>query len=167
MTEEATELASAKDELYALSNKAQLGMQRAEHHDAEAVELTGGWRRAARRSTELRARAAVQAANIEEIENRLTEIDAAADTSERDDEDAGARSGRARAALAEARRELEAAQAELGGPGEHGAREAQRAGAVQRRDDLSARVEASPPRSAAGERLDVLIGEERELRDAI
>ena len=44
VTEEATELAAAKDELFALSNKAQLGMQRAEHHDAEAVGAGGAGR---------------------------------------------------------------------------------------------------------------------------
>ncbi len=42
VTEEVAELATAKDELYALSNKAQLGMQRADHHDAEAVECRTG-----------------------------------------------------------------------------------------------------------------------------
>ena len=169
VTEEATELASAKDELYALSNKAQLGMQRAEHHDAEAVELTGRVDAGRKEITELRARAAVQAANIEEIENRLTEIDAAADTSERDYEAQARAQEERRAALADARRELEAAQAEISAARASMARrEAERAGAVQRRDDLSARVEGvTTEEVSAGERLDVLIGEERELRDAI
>src|SRR4029077_1688808 len=82
VTEEATELAAAKDDLYALSNKAQLGMQRADHHDAEATDLAARVDAGRKEITELRARAAVHAANIEEIAARLTEIDAAADGSE-------------------------------------------------------------------------------------
>ena len=45
VSEETAELAVAKDDLYALSNKAQLGMQRASHHEAEATELAGAGRR--------------------------------------------------------------------------------------------------------------------------
>src|SRR5262249_4389307 len=67
VSEEAAELATAKDDLYALSNKAQLGMQRADHHDAEATELTNRVEAGRKEITELRAKAAVQAANIDEI----------------------------------------------------------------------------------------------------
>ncbi|HMF40084.1 MAG TPA: chromosome segregation protein SMC [Polyangia bacterium] len=167
--EEAAELATAKDEIYALSNKAQLGMQRADHHDAEATELAGRVEAGRQEITELRARAAVQAANIEEISNRLSEIDAAADASEREYEAQAQVQEARRATLAEARRELEAAQAEVAAARASIARrEAERAGALQRRDDLIARVaRVAADETAAGERLDVLIGEERRLRDAI
>jgi chromosome segregation protein len=108
VSEETTELAAAKDALYALSNKAQLGMQRADHHDAEATELAARVDAGRREIMELRARAAVQAGNIEEIACRLTEIDAAADASEREYEAQARVQEARRAALAAARQELEA-----------------------------------------------------------
>ena len=168
VSEETTELAAAKDELYALSNKAQLGMQRADHHEAEATELATRVEVGRKEITEPRARMPV--ANIEEIACRLTEIDAAADASERDYE-AQARLPQEmrRATLAAARQELEAALAEIAAARAGLARrEAERAGAVQRRDDLEGRVAGvAAEEAAAGERLDALIGEERRLRDAI
>jgi chromosome segregation protein len=169
VSEEAAELAVAKDDLYALSNKAQLGTQRADHHDAEAVELSNRVEAGRQEITELRARAAVQAANIDEIANRLAEIDAAADASEREYEAQALVQETRRATLAEARRELEAAQAEIAAARASLARrEAERAGAVQRRDDLAQRVaHVSADEAAAGERLDVLIADERRLRDEI
>jgi len=169
VTEEVTELATAKDELYALSNKAQLGMQRADHHDAEAVDLANRVDSGRKEIAELRARAAVQAANIEEIEARLAEIDAAADTSERDYEEQARLQDERRALLAEARRELEAAQSEIAAARASIARrEAERAGATQRRDDLAGRVgSVVAEETTAGERLEILVGEERRLRDEI
>ncbi|HXU06562.1 MAG TPA: hypothetical protein VN903_36655, partial [Polyangia bacterium] len=169
VTEEVTELAAAKDELYALSNKAQLGMQRADHHDAEAIDLTNRVEAGRKEITALRARAAVQAANIEEIEARLAEIDAAADTSERDYEAQARVQDERRATLATARHELEVAQAEIAAAQASIARrEAQRAGATQRRDDLAARLAGVTGEEAtAGERLELLVGEERRLRDEI
>jgi len=169
VSEEAAELAVAKDDLYALSNKAQLGMQRADHHEAEATELASRVEAGRQEITELRARAAVQAANIDEIANRLAEIDAAADASEREYEEQARVQETRRATLTEARRELEAAQAEIAAARASLARrEAERAGAVQRRDDLGGRAaHVAAEEAAAGERLDLLIGEERRLRDAI
>ena len=169
VTEEVAELATAKDELYSLSNKAQLGMQRADHHDAEAVDLSNRVDAGRKEITELRARAAIQAANIEEIEARLAEIDAAADGSEREYEEQARLQDERRAMLAEARRELEAAQAEIAAARASIARrEAERAGATQRRDDLILRVATVAAEEAtAGERLEVLVGEERRMRDEI
>ena len=52
VTEEMTELNAAKDDLFALTNKAQLGMQRAQHHEDEAGQAHGARRRRrGRRST--------------------------------------------------------------------------------------------------------------------
>ena len=169
VTEEVAELATAKDELYSLSNKAQLGMQRADHHDAEAVDLANRVDAGRKEITELRARAAIQAANIEEIEARLAEIDAAADGSEREYEEQARLQDERRAMLAEARRELETAQAEIAAARASIARrEAERAGATQRRDDLALRVATVAGEEAtAGERLEVLVGEERRMRDEI
>jgi chromosome segregation protein len=169
VTEEVAELATAKDELYALSNKAQLGMQRADHHEAEAVDLANRVDAGRREIAELRARASVQAANIEEIEARLAEIDAAADGSEGAYEEQARLQDERRAMLAEARRELEAAQTEIAAARASIARrEAQRAGATQRRDDLALRVAAvTVEETTASERLEVLVGEERRMRDEI
>jgi chromosome segregation protein len=169
VSEEVTELAAAKDDLYALSNKAQLGTQRAGHHEAEATELAARVDAGRKEITELRARAAVQAANIEEIACRLNEIDAAADASERDYEAQARLQEERRATLAAARQDLETAVAEIAAARASMARrEAERAGAVQRRDDLAARVAGiAAEETVAGERLDTLIGEERRLRDAI
>jgi chromosome segregation protein len=169
VSEEVAELATAKDDLYALSNKAQLGMQRASHHDAEASDLSARVEAGRKEVMELRARAAVQAANIDEISARLTEIDAAADASEREYEAQALLQDARRAMLAAARQELELAQAGIAAARASLARrEAERASALQRRDDLSARVATvAAEETAAGERLETLVGEERRLRDAI
>src|SRR4051812_1091387 len=169
VTEEATELAAAKDDLYALSNKAQLGMQRADHHDAEATELAARVDAGRKEITELRARAAVQAANIEEIAARLAEIDAAADGSELEYEAQARLQEARRATLMEVREQLETALAGIAAARASIARrEAEQAGAVQRRDDLAARVaDVASEESATAERLDTLIGDERRLRDGI
>ena len=74
VTEETTELAAAKDELFALSNRAQLGMQRAAHHDAEASNLVSRAEAGRREVEELTERASAQAASMEEIAGRLVEI---------------------------------------------------------------------------------------------
>jgi len=166
-TEEASDLASAKDDLFALSNKAQLGMQRASHHDAEAADL--GARAAAGRkeAEDLRARAQAHGASVLEIEGRLTEIDGEAERRESAyDEEALLQDVR-RAALAEARGALEAAVAAQAQSNARLARfEAERVAALQRRDDLSARLGGLGSEDAtAGERLTGLRTEEELLRE--
>jgi chromosome segregation protein len=166
VTEEAAELAAAKDDLFALSNRAQLGAQRATHHDAEAVELGARAESGRREAEELRARAAGQAASIAEIELRLAEIDGAAEASEREyAAEASAQDAR-RAALGEARTALDAAVAETGALRARIARrEAERAGALQRREDLAARATSiSVEDAAAAERLGALHEEEARVR---
>jgi len=169
VSEEVAELATAKDDLYALSNKAQLGLQRADHHEAEATELAARVESGRREVTELRARAAVQAADIEEIAARLNEIDAAADTSERDYEEQARLQEARRAELSAVRQQLEEALSGIAAARASMARrEAERSGAVQRRDELGARVSGvSAEETAAAERLEALIAEERRLRDGI
>src|SRR6185436_2100060 len=140
VTEETTELATAKDELFALSNRAQLGMQRAAHHDAEASDLVSRAEAGRREVEELTERAAAQAASMEEIAGRLVEIDTAAETSEAVyAEQAEAQEDR-RAALAEARRALDRAMNELASANARIARrEAERASGLARREDLAGR----------------------------
>ena len=166
VAEEATELGAAKDDLFALSNKAQLGFQRAAHHDAEAVELSTRAEAGRREAAELRARAAAQAASIEEIGLRLAEIEGAADASEREYESEALAQDSRRAALGQARQELDTVVAEIGSARTRIARrEAERAGALQRREDLGARMGGiAVEDDAAALRLGALGEEEGRLR---
>jgi chromosome segregation protein len=167
--EEASDLAAAKDDLFALSNKAQLGMQRAAHHDAEASDLASRAAAGRKEAEDLRARAQAHGASVDEITGRLGEIDGEAEQRERAfDAEALVQDVR-RAALAEARRDLDAA---LSAQAQSAARiarfEAERAAALQRRDDLSARLGAlASEESANGDRLAGLAGEDAGLREGL
>jgi chromosome segregation protein len=168
-TEEANDLAAAKDDLFALSNKAQLGMQRADHHDAEAADLAARAAAGRREAEDLRARAQAHGASVEEITGRLAEIDGEAERHERAyDAEALVQDVR-RAALAEARRDLDAAIAATAASSARLARfEAERVAALQRRDDLSARLDALAGEDATtGERLADLTAEDGLLRERL
>jgi chromosome segregation protein len=167
--EEANELAAAKDDLFALSNKAQLGMQRASHHDAEAADLMSRAAAGRKESEELRARAQAHGASVDEINGRLAEIDGEAEQRERAyDEEALVQDVR-RAALSEARRELDAALAAQAQSAARIARfEAERTAALQRRDDLGARLAAlATEEEAIGERSTGLSGEDSGMRERL
>jgi chromosome segregation protein len=167
--EEASELAAAKDDLFALSNKAQLGMQRASHHDAEAADLISRAAAGRKESEELRARAQAHGASVDEINGRLAEIDGEAEQRERAyDEEALVQDVR-RAALSEARRELDAALAAQAQSAARIARfEAERTAALQRRDDLGARLAAlATEEEAIGERSSGLTGEDAGMRERL
>ncbi|MFL5304625.1 MAG: chromosome segregation protein SMC [Polyangia bacterium] len=169
VSEEASELATAKDDLFALSNKAQLGMQRAAHHEGEAADLRSRADAAAKESQELRARAVLRRAEIEEIQNRLSDIESDAERRGQEyDEEASVQENR-RASLSEARRALEAALAEMGTATARIARiEAERAAAEHRRDDLRSRLDGLAGEDAsASERLAALIAEESALREQV
>src|SRR4051812_16110518 len=71
VTEEAHELAAAKDELFALSNKAQLGLQRAQHQADEAKQLEARAEAARREIEELAGRMREQTASIEDLDGQL------------------------------------------------------------------------------------------------
>jgi chromosome segregation protein len=167
--EEASELAAAKDDLFALSNKAQLGMQRAAHHDDEAADLISRASAAQREAEDLRARAKAHGASVDEISGRLGEIDGEAEGRERAYDQEALVQDLRRAALAEARGALDAAVAEMAAASARIARfEAERAAAVQRRDDLGVRLAGlGGEDSAAGERLAALVGEEALLREGL
>jgi chromosome segregation protein len=169
VSEEAGELATAKDDLFALSNKAQLGMQRAAHQESEASQLRARAEAAAKESEELRARAVLRAADIEEIRNRLSEIESDAERrGQEHDEEAAVQESR-RQALSEARRALEAALAEMGSATARIARiEAERVAAEHRRDDLRSRLDTlAGEDGAASERLAALVAEEDALREQV
>jgi chromosome segregation protein len=168
-SEEASELATAKDDLFALSNKAQLGMQRAAHQESEAIGLRGRAAAATQESQELRARAVVRAGDIDEIQNRLAEIESDAERrGQEHDEEAAVQENR-RQSLSEARRALEAALGEMGSATARIARiEAERAAAENRREDLRGRLGGlAGEDSAAAERLGALVVEETALREQV
>jgi chromosome segregation protein len=166
-TEEANDLASAKDDLFALSNKAQLGMQRAAHHDAEAADLASRAAAGRKEAEDLRARAQAHGASVQEIEGRLSEIDGEAERRERAYDDEALVQDLRRAALAEARGALDAALvAQAAGSARIARFEAERAAALQRRDDLATRLAGLGAEDAtAGERLTGLGAEEGLLRE--
>ena len=169
VAEEANELAAAKDELFALSNRAQLGMQRSSHYDAEATELVARAEAGRREAAELRARAAAQATSIDDIAGRLADIDAAADASEREYEAQARLQDERRAELAAVRSALDAAVAEAAAARAGIARrDAERAGALARRDDLAARSAGiAVEGNAAAERVAELAGNESRLQQEI
>ena len=169
VAEEASELATVKDELFELSNRAQLGMQRSSHYDAEATELIGRAEAGRREAAELRLRAAAQAASIEEIAGKLADIDAAAESSEREYEEQARLQDERRAELASVRAALEAAVAESSAARAGIARrDAERSGALQRRDDLAARIaNVGDDDDAAAERIAALVDNETRLQEEI
>jgi chromosome segregation protein len=169
VTEEATELATAKDQLFALSNKAQLGMQRAAHHDAEAADLVARAAAGRREVEELTVRTATNAASMEEIEGRLVEIDTAAETAEQAYTEQARAQEERRASLSEARRALDASMSELAAAKARIARrEAERAGGLTRRDDLAGRLAAiGGEDGAAAERHATLAAEEAALQESV
>src|SRR5436190_14199299 len=79
VTEEMTELTAAKDELFALSNKAQLGGQRAQHYEDEAEALVHRAAMGRRELEDLELNAAENVRAVEELEARLQGLDAEAE----------------------------------------------------------------------------------------
>ncbi|MCG5055726.1 MAG: chromosome segregation protein SMC [Myxococcales bacterium] len=71
---ESAELSAAKDALFELSNKAQLGMQRAQHYEDEARRLTEQAESASREVEELRARIEENREAIAELEFQLSSL---------------------------------------------------------------------------------------------
>jgi chromosome segregation protein len=167
--EEANELATAKDDLFALSNRAQLGMQRAAHHESEATELTSRAEAGRKEAEELRARAIARGADVEEITAQLSEIDGDAERREREyDLEARLQDVR-RVALIEARGALDGAVGEMASASARLARlGAERTAAMQRREDLAARLAAlAGEEDAANERLSALTSDESEFQERV
>jgi chromosome segregation protein len=167
--EEANELATAKDDLFALSNKAQLGMQRAAHHDSEAVELGSRAEAARKEAAELRARATARGADVESISAQLDQIDGEAERREQEHDQEARLQDVRRAGLHEARGALEGAVAEMASASARMARiDAERAGALARRDDLSGRLAGlAGEDAAAGERIGVLAPEQAGFEERV
>jgi chromosome segregation protein len=169
VTEEASELSAAKDDLFALSNKAQLGMQRAHHYDDEAAQLTARAEAARKEIEDLTARALEQGASIERLDGQLGELDGEADARVREYEAKAAEHETLRAALSDARRQLDAVMAEVAAGRARIARnEAERAAAAHRRDDLQGRIEGlAGEAGATTERIALLGTEDEGLRTSL
>jgi chromosome segregation protein len=169
VTEEAHELASAKDELFALSNKAQLGLQRAQHQDDEAAQLTSRAEAARREIEDLAGRVREQAAAIEELDGQLARVEEDAEASQIAYVGKQSEHDELRAGLAEARRSLEEAAAQLASARARIARnESERSAAEQRRDDLSGRLEGIAAEEAtATERVAALAATDEGLRESL
>ncbi|HVU49309.1 MAG TPA: AAA family ATPase, partial [Polyangia bacterium] len=169
VAEEAHELATAKDELFALSNKAQLGLARAQHQDDEAGQLEARAEAARREIEELAARAREQAAAIEELDGQLARVEEEAEASQQAYAGKQAEHDDLRAGLAEARRALDEAVAELATARARIARnEAERGAAEARRDDLAARLEGIAAEEAtAAERVTALAATDEGLRASL
>ena len=168
-SEEANELATAKDDLFALSNRAQLGMQRASHHESEAIELTSRAEAGRKEAEELRARAIARGADVEEITAQLSEIDGDAERREREHDLEARLQDVRRVALIEARGALDAAVGEMASASARLARlGAERTAAMQRREDLAARLGGlAGEEEAANERLSTLTSDESEFQERV
>ncbi len=166
VTEEMTELNAAKDDLFALTNKAQLGMQRAQHHEDEAAKLTARATAARQEIDELTARVASNTVAIEELDGQVVAFDDEATVSRAEFEAKEREHEALRASLAQARRELDACLGEIAqGQARIARNEAERSAAAARREDLSGRIAAIATEDvASAERIAVLSGEDEELR---
>ena len=167
--EEAGELAAAKDDLFALSNKAQLDIQRAQHHANEAGQLSARAAAGRREIEELQTRLADAATSIADLEGQLAVLDSEAETTAADYAAKVATHDDLRAQLAATRRELDAAQAQVSAAQSRIARnEAEEAAMAARRDDLGRRLEAFTLEGQEGqERLSTLVVDVASLKDSL
>jgi chromosome segregation protein len=169
VADEMAELNTAKDDLFALSNKAQLGTQRAQHYEDESATLTARASAARQEIEDLSARVAQASASIEELDGQLAELDQSATTSRADFEAKEREHEELRAALASARRELDARLGEVaGGQARIARNDAERSAAAARRDDLGVRIGSiAAEEEAAAERVALLTGEADGLRESL
>ena len=169
LADELAELATAKESLFALSNRAQLAMQRALHQDDEAGQLAARAASEEREIEEQAQRLTESSAGIEALEGQLAELDEAATTSGARYRETEKIHEELRAALADARRQLDGAQGELASARARIARnESESGAATARREDLARRIETiATEATAADERLGTLGVDAEGLRTAI
>ncbi len=140
LAEEMGDLAAAKDELFALSNKAQLGVQRAQHYEDEATALANRVAQGRREIEELDGRTAQNTRHAGELETQLLELEAEAASKQRACEELEAVQFERRNALGEARRTLEESSSSAASARTRMARlESEIEAAQTRSDDLSRR----------------------------
>jgi chromosome segregation protein len=169
VSEEMAELSTAKDDLFALSNKAQLGLQRARHYEDEAAALTARASAARLEIEDLSARVAQNTVSIEDLEGQVVELDNQATTSRADFEAKEREHEELRAALAAARRDLDACLGQVASGRARIARnESELSAAGARRDDLAVRLESiAAEETASAERVGGLTAEDQGLRESL
>ena len=142
VSEEQAELSAAKEALFSLSNKAQLGFQRAQYQEDEAEQLTDRAAAERREIETLAARREECARAIAEIEEQWANVDEEASRSRALFEEKEQAYEGLRQDLANARRQLDQATAEVSQGLTRTARnESEQAAAAARQEDLRARIE--------------------------
>ncbi len=169
VTEEMNELAAAKDDLFALSNKAQLDLQRAEHHEDEADTLAARSAAGRREIEDLTARLGAHATAITDLEGQLARLDEDAEQSGNQYQEKQRAHEDLRSALVETRRQLDVAVAEVSQARARIARnESEQAAAIARREDLGRRLETfTTEEDAAAERLGALAEDAAGLKERL
>ncbi|HEY0705766.1 MAG TPA: chromosome segregation protein SMC, partial [Polyangia bacterium] len=150
LNEELAELSVAKEELFALSNKADLGAQRAEHYEDEARSLSERAEAAAIEIEELTRRSESHEAEIAVLESKIDNFDLEADERRRAYQAADAQHEELRRMLASTRARLDGAQSSAAAALARVARlESEIESGASKRDDLSRRIEALADQDAA------------------
>jgi chromosome segregation protein len=142
VTDEMNELATAKDDLFALSNKAQLDLQRAAHHQDESNTLATRAASGRREIEDLTARLAEHAASIADLQSQLIQLDDEAEETGRQYSAKQSSHEELRAGLTETRLQLDAALSHVAQARARIARnESEQSSAMARREDLGKRIE--------------------------
>src|SRR4051812_39616600 len=143
VSEEMNELGVAKDDLFALFNKAQLGAQRAQYQEDEADQLATRAASERREVEALTVRREESVRGIADIEGQLANLDEEAAGSRGQFEEKAAAHEELRKGLAASRSELDRAHHEVATSRTRIARnESEQAAATARREDLRARMES-------------------------
>jgi chromosome segregation protein len=141
VTEELAELATLKEELFALTNRADLGMQRSQHYAEEAAALVRRAEAARREIEDLTTRSAEAQATMTAIEGQLSELDRSAETRREEYESLEEVHEDLRAQMSSSRRMLDEAQAQAAGALARVARlESEIENGEARREDLGRRL---------------------------
>ena len=142
LSEELSELARAKEDLFALDNKVQLSSQRAEHYQDESAMLVVRAEHARKESEALVLRSEHDAEALASVESQLEMLDAEAESRGAALEAMEKTSANAKSELATARKQLDQSMAEAGAARTRIARlESDLESARVRAEDLARRLE--------------------------
>ena len=181
LTEELTELGAAKEELFALSNKADLGAQRAQHYMDEARSLAERAQAARAEVEDLERRAQAHGGEIADLGGRLSQLDTEAEARQQAWQQLDSQHDELRSRLVATRQRLDRATADAAGALTRVARlESEIEAAAAKRDDLGNRLaavgqqdgqlgadaeRAAGEQAAAAHRLERLRERQQELAD--
>ena len=115
LTEELTELGAAKEELFALSNKADLGAQRAQHYMDEARSLAERAQAARAEVEDLERRAQAHGGEIADLGGRLSQLDTEAEARQQAWQQLDSQHDELRSHLVATRQRLDRATADAAG----------------------------------------------------